>query len=118
MQPVYYIMIMAICLSIFAYLSSRRSRIAAVRCIQKKKHKKERVSMEALAKQFLNKKCIIYTLADTSGSVKGVIKEINDCALLVADAQDNLQVINLEYVIRIREYPKNKKGKEKSVVLD
>ena len=29
-----------------------------------------------------------------------------------------LEAINLDFVIRIREYPKNKKGKKKSVVLD
>ena len=28
------------------------------------------------------------------------------------------QAINLDFVIRIREFPKNKKGKKKSVVLD
>ena len=29
-----------------------------------------------------------------------------------------IEAINLDFVIRIREYPKNKKGKNKSVVLD
>ena len=29
-----------------------------------------------------------------------------------------IEAINLDFVIRIREYPRNKKGKKKSVVLD
>jgi len=29
-----------------------------------------------------------------------------------------VEAINLDFVIRIREFPKNKKGKKKSVVLD
>lgn len=29
-----------------------------------------------------------------------------------------MEAINLDFVIRIREYPKNKKGKKKTVALD
>lgn len=73
--------------------------------------------MEELAKRFLNKKCIIYTIIGESTNVQGVIKEVNSGAILV-ECPDGLQGINLEYVTRIREYPRNKKGKEKSFVVD
>jgi len=46
-----------------------------------------------------------------------VIKEVTDGAILVEKAGKS-EVINLDFVIRIREFPKNKKGKKKSVVLD
>ena len=29
-----------------------------------------------------------------------------------------LEAVNLDFVVRIREYPRNKKGNKKSVVLD
>ena len=75
-------------------------------------------AMEALAKQFTGKECIIYTVTQVEGSVQGTIKEVSAGGILLEDAQGQLQAVNLEYVTRIREYPRDKKGKKKSVVLD
>ena len=74
--------------------------------------------MEILAKQFIGKECIIYTITSNDGSVQGVIKEVSGGGMVLEDMQGQLQVVNLEYVTRIREYPRNKKGKKKSVILD
>ena len=60
--------------------------------------------------------CLILSF-DRSCEFEGVIKEVSDSALLV-EKNGNIEAINLDFVIRIREYPKNKKGKKKSVVLD
>ncbi len=73
--------------------------------------------METLAKQFVGKECIIYTVTDISGSVQGTIKEVIDGGIVI-ESPTGIQAVNLEYVTRIREYPKNKKGKKKSLVLD
>lgn len=43
----------------------------------------------------------------------GVIKEVSDSAILV-EKNGTVEAINLDFVIRIREYPRNKKGKKKS----
>ena len=48
---------------------------------------------------------------------EGIIKEVTDGAVLV-EKNGKLEAINLDFVIRIREYPRNKNGKKKSVVLD
>ena len=45
------------------------------------------------------------------------IKEVTDGAILV-EKDGKLEAINLDFVIRIREYPVNKKGKKVSVVVD
>ena len=45
------------------------------------------------------------------------IDKTSDSAILV-EKNGTVEAINLDFVIRIREYPKNKKGKKKSVVLD
>ena len=37
---------------------------------------------------------------------------------LAVENKGNLEAVNLDYITRIREYPKNKKGKKKSIVLD
>ena len=72
--------------------------------------------MKELAKRFIDKECLI-TAFDSNHQFEGVIKEVSDSAILV-EKKEAVEAINLDFVIRIREYPTNKKGKKKSVVLD
>ena len=72
--------------------------------------------MKELAAKFIEKECIISSF-DGSHQYEGVIKEVTDGAILV-EKEGKIEVLNLDFVIRIREYPKNKNGKKKSVVLD
>lgn len=74
--------------------------------------------MKELAKQFIGKECIIYTIASNDSGVQGVIKEISDGGMLVERKSGEPEIINLDFVTRIREYPRNKSGKKKSIVLD
>lgn len=73
--------------------------------------------MLELAKQFIGQDCIIYFLGGTT--VNGIIKEISESgnAILIANGKD-IDLVNLEFVTRIRKYPLNKKGKRKEIVLD
>ena len=102
---------------LFFVFPMRRKQAAVCKHINQK-HKKEGVDMETLARQFVGKECLIYTVTETSGSVQGTIKEVNGSGLLLEDAQGQLQAVNLEFVTRIREFPRNKRGKKKSVVVD
>lgn len=72
--------------------------------------------MIELAKKFIGKECLIYSF-DGNHQFQGVIKEISNGAVLIQKG-DTIEAINLDFVIRIREFPKTKKGKKKSVVLD
>ena len=72
--------------------------------------------MKELAKRFIDKECIICSF-DSNHQYDGVIKEVTDSAILV-EKGGKLEAINLDFVIRIREFPRNKNGKKKSVVLD
>jgi len=72
--------------------------------------------MKELAKRFIDKECVIYSF-DSSHQYDGIIKEVTDGAMLI-EKEGKLEAINLDFVIRIREYPRNKNGKKKSVVLD
>ncbi len=78
------------------------------------KKKGDNLFMFEFAKTLIGKKCIIYTFNDAQ--ITGVIKEVSESALLVA-SDSNTDIINLDFVIRIREYPRGKNGKEKSVVI-
>ncbi len=70
--------------------------------------------MLKLAENFVGKRCIFYTF---NNQIVGTVKEIGENGILVEE-KENLQIINPDYIVRIREYPKNKKGKYKDVVLD
>ena len=79
-----------------------------------RKKRKEQTEMLELAKRFMEKECIIYTF---NNQLEGTIKEINGNALLVEN-KGKLEVVNLDFVVRIREYPRKKNGKKQSLVLD
>ena len=79
-----------------------------------KKNRKETIEMLELAKRFIEKECIIYTF---NNQLVGTIKEIEGNALMI-EKNGVLEAVNLDFVVRIREYPKKKNGKKKSVVLD
>ena len=118
MRPVYWMIAVFWFLFLFVILPQRKRETAAAVHHIIRKGKKEREAMETLAKQFTGKECIIYTITSNDGSVQGTIREVSGGGMLIEDARGQLQAVNLEYVTRIREYPRNKKGKKESVVLD
>lgn len=99
---------------ILIYLSwQRHKRIAIIKSvIDRRKRKKKNGKMEESAKKYIGKDCIIYTALGSEGTVKGVIKEVSDGTVTV-DSNGNSETVNLDFVVRIREWPKNKKGKKK-----
>ena len=94
----------------------RANRAAAILAAQ---NRKENPEMEELAKTMIGQECIVDVVAQSSGA-HGTIVAVESGALLLRDLtpQQNEQIINLQYVTRIRAYPRNKQGKRKSVVLD
>ena len=71
--------------------------------------------MKDMAVKFIDKDCLVYTF--DGRQYDGIIKEVSEGAVLI-EKDEKLEALNLDFVLRIREYPKNKKGKKKSVVLD
>ncbi len=114
MNPSYYIPILFLFLILFL-MRQNQKRVIAKRVLQKKTLK-EKTEMLELAKRFIGKECLIYAF-DNNHQFSGTIQEVTDGALLIEN-NGSLEAINFDFVIRIREYPKNKKGKKKSVVLD
>lgn len=74
--------------------------------------------MKELAKRFIGKECVIYTVTSNDGSVQGAIKEIDDGGMVIEKKTGELEIVNLDFVTRIREYPRKKNGRKKGVVLD
>jgi hypothetical protein len=110
----YYIPIIVLFIILFILLRNRKA-IIAKKAIKKRKTE-DKTKMLELAKRFIDKECLIYAF-DSNHQFQGTIKEVTDGAILL-DNNGKLEAINLDFVIRIREYPTNKKGKKKSVVID
>ena len=94
----------------------RNRRAVVARQIIKKRKTEGNTEMKELAKKFIDKECLISSF-DSNHQFEGVIKEVSDSAILV-EKNGTVEAINLDFVIRIREYPRSKNGKKKSVVLD
>ena len=110
-----YIPIIILWIIIFAMLRNRRKAVV-LRKILRERKRGGNIEMKELAAKFIDKECLIYSF-DGSHQYQGIIKEISDGAILVENG-GTVEAINLDFVIRIREFPKNKKGKKKSIVLD
>lgn len=93
---------------------NRQKRLAVIKHIKSKKYNKENNAMKELAKQFIGKECIIYTVTGTDSVIKGTVKEVTDGGIVV-EKKDGTEAVNLEYVTRIREWPRNSKGKKKQI---
>lgn len=110
-----YIWILPIAVALWLlYMGQREKRRNAAVVHHRKKHSdKERKIMKELAEKFIGKECLVYTIASNSESVNGVITEVTDNGILI-DYKGNLTAVNLEYVTRIREWPRTAKGKKRS----
>lgn len=112
----YYVLLVLALLLIWEAQRARRAKIAAQHYINNKKHRREFTNMKKLAERFVGKDCLIYTVTGDSSPIKGVITELSDSGLIVENG-GNAQAVNLEYVTRIQEWPKNSKGKKKNIIV-
>lgn len=110
-----FIPIIALWIILFMMLRNKRRAIIAKQLFHKRKTKGNNEMIE-LATKFIDKECIVSSFDGAHGYV-GIIKEVTDGALLL-EKDGKLTAINLDFIISIREYPRKKNGKKKSVVLD
>ncbi len=68
--------------------------------------------------RFLDTECLVYvTYATVNGSViPCTLKEIGEDWIRIVQEDGTESIVNLINVIRIREYPRNKNGKKKSML--
>jgi len=106
----YYIPI--IMLFVIIFITQRNEKAVLKNIINKRRT--EDTQMYELAQNFIDKECIIYTF---NSQLTGIIKQVNEGGILL-EKSDAIEAVNFDFIVRIREYPKNKKGKKKSVILD
>ena len=100
---------------VIIFLTMKREKELLIRIIsKKKKDPKEKLEMVELCKKFIDKECIIYTY---NSQIEGTVKEVTGGALLI-EKDGEEQALNLDYIVRVREYPRKKNGKKKSVFVN
>lgn len=109
MRPEY----IAIIIIFIALLIQQRNEAAWLKTHIAKK-KEDNTEMVELAKRFIGKECIISAF---NNQHTGIIREVSKSAILL-EGKDGPEAVNLDFVVRIREYPRKKNGKKKSIVTD
>ena len=79
--------------------------------------KRGKIDMTALIERYIGKECLIYTCTSSS-QITGTIKSCNEGWLEIENSNGQCDLVNCEYITRIREYPRNTNGKKKGVILD
>lgn len=77
----------------------------------KKKREELRMSNEVI-KKFIGKDCIITTFQT---QINGVIETIEENWVILR-VEDKTEIVNIDYISRIREYPLKKNGKKKLII--
>lgn len=100
--------------AIIIYESQKAKNIAVIqKHLRSKRGKKD---MTELIEKYIGKECIIYT-CNSSSQISGIIRCCKD-GWLEIERNGETDIVNCEYITRIREYPRNKNGKKKSIVVD
>ena len=106
MQNTWYIWLVVLAWIFLLYLlRKRRRKSAAIRHVKYRKNSEQRRKDIAIMKELLSRfmeKDVYIKLLD--GHADGVVKEVSDNGV-VLENKDGLQIVNLEYVLKVREYP-------------
>ena len=115
MDPAMY---MCIFLPLFIVLiSADRSQKLAVMRINIKKKGRRKTEMSELIKKYIGKECIIYTVNSNNSQITGLIEEFENGWISIK-TKTGSDIVNADYISRIREFPRNKKGKKSALILD
>lgn len=72
--------------------------------------------MSDVFNRYIGKDCVIYLSNTSSNIIECTVNFISDNWLTVK-TKDGEEIINVDYIIRIKEHPTNKNGKKKSVIF-
>ena len=96
--------------------AARARKLRQARIARKNRIKRQKGDhiMNELIKNYIGKEVIVY--ASSTSGVTGTVTKIEDNWVELEDKNGQKQIVNTDYVSRIQEYPRNKKGKKKLVV--
>lgn len=103
-------------LFIIIFVIFREDKKQNIRRIIKKRKKRGIVDMSDIFNKYIGKDCIVYTSNNNLSAIECNVTGVNDNWLCIK-TKDGDEVINLDYIVRVKEHPVNKNGKKKSVVF-
>ena len=71
--------------------------------------------MYEVISRFVGKEVIITTMNSETTSVNGVVTEVKDNWVILDTHNFGMDAINIDYITRIREYPRKENGKKKTI---
>ena len=83
--------------------------------IKRKIKRRGKTKMNEIINAYLGKDCVIY-LSNSSSVITGNLLSLNDNWITVK-TKDGNEIINIDYIIRLKEHPVTKSGKKKSVIF-
>ncbi len=113
-----YYYVLLIPLTLFLLFLWRKREKGIIAAARKHHRRKGGIKMKEFAEQLLDQECIAYTVDgnQVTGTLTGISSD--GTSVLMVGPSGEKQIVNLEYVTRLREYPRNKNGKKKSIVAD
>lgn len=96
----------------------RERKQADVRKIQRKRRKQGNVTMDEIIKEFIDKEVVVYVSGSGSAAVTGFIRKAENGWIKLEKSNKQVEIISIDYVNRIQEYPRNKKGKKKMIFAE
>lgn len=111
----FWFIMMLILLVIIPAARARQHRQVMVSKQNRLKRRKGENTMNELVKSYIGKEVIVW--AGSSSGVTGTATKIEENWLEVEDKDGNKQILNTDYISRIQEYPRNKNGKKKAVIV-
>lgn len=109
-----YIPIIFLWIIVFVILRENKSR--NIRRIIKKRKKRGYSDMSEVFNRYIGKDCVVYLSNSSSNVMECKVTGVSDNWLTV-ESRDGVEIINVDYIIRIKEHPVNKNGKKKSVIF-
>lgn len=83
----------------------RRIAITARQLIGRKNYA-QRCKMQNLLKALIGSKCLISTINDAQ--IQGIVSDVSDSGVVVIQKNNVKEIINLDFIVRVRELSKNK----------
>lgn len=85
------------------------------RKVKNKMTKEERMKMYELISRFIDKEVIITVMNSETVGVTGFVREVKDNWVVLETTDKGLDALNIDYITRIREYPRKANGKKKQI---
>lgn len=99
---------------LFVIIVNNRRKVAKIISVLRKRKKRGIFKMSDVLNRYIGKDCVVYVSTGNYSAIEGMVIEIKD-NWIVVKTKDGDEVINFDYVIRVKEHPVNKNGKKKTI---